>query len=132
LIFYLHGFPTAQKHVLGVIERILFAHVSYLLPRANHILKSLYDNDLIDETTLLKWDEKLSLKYVNDELFQKELRKHSQIFLTWLKEAEEASESDEGLNSDPVIFGESKIVSYELGKVSNADDILDDVNIDEI
>lgn len=64
-----------------------------MLPKVPHILKGLYDLDLVDEDVMIDWGSKPSRKYVSKELNADILAK-AQPFITWLKEAEEESEED--------------------------------------
>lgn len=51
----------AQRHLLGGIEQLIAEHVDTLLPKSAHIIKALYDNDVIEEEVLLAWGEKVSV-----------------------------------------------------------------------
>jgi len=82
-----------QKAVLGGIERLVVQN-SKLLPKVAFILKAFYDEDILEEDTLLAWGEKASKKYV-DKAKSKEIRKQATPFLNWLKEAEEESSEEE-------------------------------------
>jgi len=35
-------------------------HPTELLPKVPHILKAFYDNDILDESVIIEWDEKVS------------------------------------------------------------------------
>lgn len=58
-----------------------------------HILQLFYDLDILEEKVLLEWAEKISKKYVSKELSQ-EIHTRAEPFISWLREAEEESESD--------------------------------------
>lgn len=87
------GNPKAQKALLGGVECIIHLNQATLLPKVPHILKGLYDLDLVDEDVMIDWGSKPSRKYVSKELNADILAK-AQPFITWLKEAEEESEED--------------------------------------
>ena len=90
-----HDNPKAQKALLGGVECIIQLNQPALLPKVAHILKGLYDLDLVDEEVMIEWGSKPSRKYVSKELNADILAK-AQPFITWLKEAEEESdESDD-------------------------------------
>merc|ERR1711879_11860 len=85
----------AQKYLMGGIEKTIETHKDVLLPKVAHILKSFYDEDIIDEEVILEWGKKVSKKYVSKELSE-QIHKKADPFIKWLKEAEEeTSEEDE-------------------------------------
>uniref|UniRef100_UPI00358E348E eukaryotic translation initiation factor 5 n=1 Tax=Myxine glutinosa TaxID=7769 RepID=UPI00358E348E len=90
---FCHGNSKAQKYMLGGFECVVKMHKEQLLPRVPHLLKDMYDADLLDEESILGWAEKVSKKYVSKEL-AKEIRIKATPFVNWLKEAEEESEDD--------------------------------------
>ena len=57
------------------------------------VCQRLYDLDVLDEEVLLEWAKKPSKKYVSRELSE-ELHSRAAPFITWLKEAEEESDSE--------------------------------------
>jgi translation initiation factor 5 len=85
----------AQRHLLGGIEQLVDEKKDQLLPKMAHIVKALYDNDICEEEIILAWGEKPSKKFVKKELV-KEMIKVAQPVLTWLKEADEASDDEDG------------------------------------
>ena len=91
LIRFTHGNVKAQKALLGGIELVVQIHESVLLPKVPHILKTLYDLDLVEEEVMIEWGSKPSRKYVSKELSAEILAK-AQPFIKWLKEAEEESD----------------------------------------
>lgn len=97
LIRFTHGNVKAQKALLGATELVVQIHKSVLLPKVPHILKGLYELDLIEEEVMIEWGSKPSRKYVSKELSAEILAK-AQPFIKWLKEAEEESEDSD--NSD--------------------------------
>merc|ERR1712018_524888 len=84
----------AQKYLMGGIEKTIETHKDVLLPKVAHILKSFYDEDIIDEEVILEWGKKVSKKYVSKELSE-QIHKKAEPFLNWLKEAEEESSDDD-------------------------------------
>lgn len=91
----------AQRHLLGGIEQLIAKHVDTLLPKSAHIIKALYDNDIVEEEVLLAWGEKPSKKYVKKKLCEEIIAKASPV-LEWLKNAEE-DESDEEDDDDGAV-----------------------------
>nr|CAG4649313.1 EOG090X05QT [Scapholeberis mucronata]SVE93600.1 EOG090X05QT [Scapholeberis mucronata] len=139
-----HENPKAQKALLGGVECIIQLNQAALLPKVSHILKGLYDLDLVDEEVMFEWSSKPSRKYVSKELNAEILAK-AQPFITWLKEAEE--ESDESDDSDveieyddrarPATLIEQKNATTPSAKAPakvtrNESDDEDDVDIDAI
>ena len=96
---FTHENTKAQKALIGGIECVIQLHPSTLLPKVPHILKALYDVDILDEEVLLEWGSKPSRKYVGKEL-SADIHAKAQPFITWLKEAEEESEDSD--DSDDV------------------------------
>jgi translation initiation factor 5 len=57
-------------------------------------LQLLYEEDILEESVLLEWAEKVSKKYVSRELSE-EIHKMAQPFIKWLREAEVEESSEE-------------------------------------
>ena len=51
--------PKGQKTLLGAFEIIVGKEHPELLPRAGHVLKALYDEDLVEEEVILEWADKV-------------------------------------------------------------------------
>lgn len=83
-----------HKALLGSIERLVAELHPQLLPRVALILKEIYEADLIEESVFLAWAEKPSKKYVSKEK-SKAVREKAELFIAWLRDAEEESEDDE-------------------------------------
>ena len=58
LLRFTHENQKAQKALLGGIECVISLHQATLLPKVAHILKALYDLDLVDEEVILEWGSK--------------------------------------------------------------------------
>jgi len=58
-----------------------------LLPKSLHIIKSFYDEDILEEDSIFTWFDSTSPNSL--------IRKHVEPLVKWLKEAEEESEEDE-------------------------------------
>ncbi|MFH4983262.1 hypothetical protein AB6A40_009971 [Gnathostoma spinigerum] len=91
----------AQRHLLGGIEQLISKNLDVLLPKSAHIIKALYDGDIVEEEVLLAWGEKPSKKYVKKKLCEEIIEKAKPV-LEWLKNAEEDSEEsdDEAVEFD--------------------------------
>ena len=49
----------AQKYLLGVFEMVVGEIHPELIPKSAHILKAFYDNDILEEESILEWAEKV-------------------------------------------------------------------------
>ncbi|ESO84468.1 hypothetical protein LOTGIDRAFT_132224 [Lottia gigantea] len=94
LLSFCYENPKAQKYLLGGIEQLVGeVHKDILLPKVPHILKLLYDTDIVEEKVMLEWGEKVSKKYVSKPVAQ-EIHDKAEPFIKWLREAEEESEDE--------------------------------------
>jgi len=95
---FCHKNPKSQKKLLQCLEMLICKrYADSLLPRTAHILKGLYDLDIVEEAVLIEWHEKVeksSRKRLGAEMFQ-EIHNKAAPFIKWLKEAEEESGSEE-------------------------------------
>nr|CAG4645512.1 EOG090X05QT [Lynceus sp. MCZ IZ 141354] len=99
LLRFTHENVKAQKALLGGIELTIQLNTKELLPKVAHILKTLYDTDIIEEEVILDWASKPSKKYVGKEL-SAEIHAKADPFIKWLKEAEEEESDSEDEESD--------------------------------
>lgn len=53
------GNRKAQKLLLAAFEILVGEVHPELMPKVAHILKAFYDNDLIEEETILEWADKV-------------------------------------------------------------------------
>lgn len=90
---FTHENQKAQKYLMGGIEKTIEAKKDDLLPKVPAILKTFYDEDILEEEVLLEWGKKVSKKYISKELSE-QIHKKAEPFMTWLKTAEEESEED--------------------------------------
>ncbi|PVU85044.1 hypothetical protein BB561_006990 [Smittium simulii] len=72
-----------QKAILGGFERFMGEIAPNLIPKASHILKVLYEQDLVDEDVLLAWAEKPSKKYVSRDI-SKKIHTYAEKFIEFL------------------------------------------------
>ena len=50
-----------QRYLLGAFEQLVGAvHPTELMPKVPHILKAFYDNDILDESVIIEWNEKVN------------------------------------------------------------------------
>ncbi|KAH8859014.1 Eukaryotic translation initiation factor 5 [Schistosoma japonicum] len=88
----------AQIYTWGAMAKLIERYSDHdLLSKACHILKTLYDCDIVEEDVILGWyDRGPSKKFVSRELSTKILARCAPM-VTWLRQAEEEeSESSEG------------------------------------
>nr|AAU21567.1 translation initiation factor 5-like protein [Schistosoma japonicum] len=107
-----------------------------LLSKACHILKTLYDCDIVEEDVILGWyDRGPSKKFVSRELSTKILARCAPM-VTWLRQAEEEeSESSEGEsenNSPKTTHPVNGSNGTEAVDANGTGDDDDDVDIDAI
>ncbi|CDS35926.1 Eukaryotic translation initiation factor 5 [Echinococcus multilocularis] len=89
-----------QGYVLGAMASLIEKHLDELLPKACHILKALYDDDIVEEEVILSWFEKnLAKRYVSKNLAGKIADKCAPM-LTWLREADTESDDDDGADAE--------------------------------
>lgn len=135
------GNKKAQKSLLGGVECVVQLHQDTLLPKVAHILKTLYDLDILEEEVLIEWGSKPSKKYVSKELSTDILAKAA-VFITWLKEAEEETEDEDDSDVEIEYDDRARTTSLkeQIGKVvaptakltTNNEDDGADLDIDAI
>lgn len=95
LLHFCHNNQKAQKYLLGGVEQLVGnVHKEVLLPKVPHILKELYDMDIVEEEVLLDWGKKVSKKYVSKAVAQ-DIHDKAAPFIKWLEEAEEEESSED-------------------------------------
>ncbi|XP_032477815.1 eukaryotic translation initiation factor 5 isoform X2 [Phocoena sinus] len=129
---FCHNNKKAQRYLLHGLECVVAMHQAQLISKIPHILKEMYDADLLEEEVIISWSEKASKKYVSKEL-AKEIRVKAEPFIKWLKEAEEESsggeDDDEDENIEVVYSKTASVPKVEAVKSDNKDD---DIDIDAI
>lgn len=66
LLHFLANNQKAQKHFMGAFELLVGqSFPNKLMPKVAHILKSFYDNDLVEEEVLLEWGSKVRLNVLS-------------------------------------------------------------------
>lgn len=90
----------AQKYLLGGFEKLVGdVYKEKLFANALAILKAFYDEDILEEESIIEWASKESKKYVGKEMSRK-IHEKVGPFIKWLKEAEEGEESEEEEEED--------------------------------
>merc|ERR1711916_130536 len=134
----------AEMVVLGSLERLIGEkHPDELLKFTAHLLKALYENDLVSDDVMIKWGKKKSSKYVRNAT-SVEVKQAGAQFLTWLEEAEdeyssyEEDSGDEGGDGDGDDGGDAGDSSQfvrgaaSIAAAATNDDDDDDFDIDDI
>ncbi len=132
----------AQKYLLGGFEKTVEVHKTALLNKVAVILKTFYDEDILEEEVILEWAKKVSKKYVSKELSE-QIHKKAEPFVTWLKEAEEESSDDEEEDVELTFDEKAKISALKEKKdeeekipekktAAKKEDEEEDLDIDDI
>ncbi|XP_045481048.1 eukaryotic translation initiation factor 5 [Harmonia axyridis] len=129
----------AQRYLMGGIEQVIALHKDQLMAKVPNILKVLYDLDILSESAIIEWSEKVSKKYISKEISQ-EIHDKAAPFVKWLKEAEEEESDSEESESDVEIEYndraqisplKQKVQEAPAKKIQEEDDVAD-VDIDAI
>lgn len=106
----------AQLLMIGIVEETVKAHKTKLLPKTAHILKLLYDEDIVEDEIILKWASKPTKKFTTKKHATAMIEADNmEAFLKWLAEPAESSdesddESEEGSDKE---VEEPKVVEEE-------------------
>lgn len=124
----------SQRMMLGVIETVVSNNKKKCLPYTAHILKQLYDDDILEDTAIIKWAEKPTKKFVKKSFVEKMVEQSAKL-VEWLKEAdssedEESSSEEEEESEDEEVSGkqgskeeESKVTSEEPSKEETKEEV---------
>ncbi|XP_036676382.1 eukaryotic translation initiation factor 5 [Drosophila suzukii] len=137
LLRFTHNNPKAQRYLIGGIEQTVELHKATLMSKVAGIFKIFYDLDILDEAVILEWAQKVSKRHVPKHIAT-EIHEKVRPFVQWLENAQEESDdsedSDEGKSDED--FEDSQVYNVNLKrervKEAVADDLDDEVNIDEI
>lgn len=83
----------SQKMMLGVVETVVSNNKKKCLPYTAHILKQLYDDDILEDTAIVKWSEKPTKKFVKKSFVEKMVEQSAKL-VEWLKEADSSDEEE--------------------------------------
>jgi len=93
--------PIQQRQLIAGVEWFCGTKFPVLLPKFPIMLKHLYDEELLEEETLLGWstdyarnDFSVDQSLITLEILE-QLKAAAQPFITWLKQAEEEEEDDD-------------------------------------
>ncbi|KAK1339469.1 hypothetical protein QTO34_020152 [Cnephaeus nilssonii] len=121
---FCHNNKKAQRYLLCGLECVTAVHQAQLISKIPHILKEMYDADLL-EVEVISWSEKASKKYVSKNLPPKPIRVKAEPLIKWLKEAEEESSGGEEEDKDEnmeVVYSETvSVLKVEAVKSDNKD-----------
>ncbi|THD23514.1 Eukaryotic translation initiation factor 5 [Fasciola hepatica] len=131
----------SQHYLLGAIAKLIERFSKHdLLSKACHILKCLYDCDIVEEDVILAWyDKGPSKKFVSRELSAKILSLCAPM-VKWLKEAEEEDSDESEEDGSPAVDTSQadsdhakQPVPLKMGNhVTQESDSEDDIDIDAI
>lgn len=139
LLRFTHNSHKAQRYLMGGLEQIISLHADKLMEKVAGILKLFYDEDILEEKTILEWSEKISKKYVTKEVSEK-IHEKAKPFIQWLKEADEESSEEEDDSDVEIEYDDrarveslrQSAVTVVKKPVNNNDDGEDDIDIDDI
>jgi len=89
-----------QRALLGGFERLVGLQVRDLLPKITMILKTLYDEEIVEEEVFIAWGQKASKKYVGKRKIAEEILEKAKPFLDWLETAESEDSDDDDDDDD--------------------------------
>lgn len=136
LLRFTHSSLKAQRYLMGGLEQIIALHSVKLLDKVAGILKLFYDNDILEEKTLIEWAAKVSKKYVSKELSEK-IHEKAKPFINWLQEAEEEESTDDDDSEVEIEYDDRARVQplkkeVTVVKKKIEDDEGDEIDIDDI
>ncbi|XP_017066788.1 eukaryotic translation initiation factor 5 [Drosophila eugracilis] len=94
LLRFTHNNPKAQRYLIGGVEQTIELHKSTLMSKVAGIFKVFYDLDILDESVILEWAQKVSKRHVSKNIAA-EIHEKVMPFVQWLKNAEEESSDSE-------------------------------------
>ena len=118
----------AQKYLLGAYEKLVAdVYKEKLFPHAVKILKQFYDEDIIDEETIIEWSGKESKKYISKEM-SKKLHEKVAPLVKWLKEAEveDSDESEEEVDEEEENKPAKNEANHDVGQQQRKQSLEDD------
>lgn len=140
LLRFTHNNLKAQRYLMGGLEQIVSLHEAKLLDKVAGIFKLFYDNDILEEKTLIEWSAKVSKKYVSKELSEK-IHDKAKPFINWLQEAEEEESTDDDDSDVEIEYNDRArieplkkevVVASAQAKKKLDDDEGDEIDIDDI
>nr|CAG4635443.1 EOG090X05QT [Artemia franciscana] len=109
----------AEKSVLRGIEQLIELQKSELLPKTQHILKTLYDEDIVTADVLVRWARKPFKKSVSEEVHLAIMEK-AEPLIQWLENESEGEEE-----SDLEIVYDDKVRDIHIIKVEMKQQVKD-------
>merc|ERR1711971_783354 len=119
LLRFTHENPKGQKYRIGGIEKTVESYEATLLPKVPHILKELFEEDILEEEVTFEWAKKVS-----KELAQK-IHDKAAPFIKWLQEAEEETSESDG---DVEIEYDERAKISKLKEAETSEPAANDVN----
>jgi len=123
----------AQKYTLQAFEKLIEMKPE-LMPKVVHLMKEMYDLDLVEEEAFLEWEKKANKAKSGSVAHQ--MKSKAAAFLKWIKEADEEESSDDetiGFESAPAPATPAQKVEEKKAEAEAAkEEEDDDLDIDDI
>ncbi|CAI9734586.1 eukaryotic translation initiation factor 5-like [Octopus vulgaris] len=130
LLRFCNDSPKAQKYLLSGIEILVGKiHKDVLMSKVPHILKTLYDEDILDEDVILKWAAKPTKNHVSKSVAE-DIREKAKPFIKWLEEAEVEDSDKDGSDDEEIAYSPTEVVSMSEPKNEDEDDDESGADID--
>lgn len=91
--------PAAQAEALAAVAALLTARPA-LVSKTVHILKRMFDEDIVEEPAFLLWDDSSCGPDPTTSPVAVDVRRHTARFVSWLRTAEEEEDSDDDEDDD--------------------------------
>merc|ERR1712110_168879 len=110
---------AGQQELLHTICLLISRNRKNLLHFSAHIMKKLYDEDVVEEEVILDWSRKMMTKYVDRQMLLR-IVEVCKPFLEWLDDSE--SESEE----------EVETAGWKFSRQDSTTEVSSEVDIDAI
>lgn len=67
---FCHNNKKAQRYLLHGLECVVAMHQAQLISKIPHILKEMYDADLLEEEVIISWSEKVGNRYIHTNILE--------------------------------------------------------------
>lgn len=132
---FVYDKTKAQRHLLEAVEGMIATDHPELMSKVPHILKALYDADLVEEEAFFDWHGKVHKKQLISAEVATKMRSIAEPIIEWLRNAEEESSSDDEVEvvySDKQQKNSGGIVVQEEAAKNSDENVDDDIDIEAI